>query len=64
VVRNHSNTNEVYPGCHIINRWKGSGRDAVATGTVSDGTTNLIPASSESAEIGVVISGFEIMGCP
>jgi len=63
IVRDHSNTNELYPGCHIINRWKGSGRDAVATGTVSDGTTNLAPAPSESAEVGVVVSGFEIMGC-
>ena len=64
VVRNHSNTNEIYPGCHIINRWKGSGRDAVATGTVSDGATNLTPDPSAFAEIGLVISGFEIMGCP
>ena len=63
IVRDHSNTNEVYPGCHIINRWKGSGRDAVATGTVSDGTTNLTPGQSGSAEIGVVNTGFEIMNC-
>lgn len=63
IVRNHSNTNEVYPGCHIINRWKGSGRDAVATATVSDGSTNLTPGTSEFAEIGVVNTGFEIMNC-
>jgi len=63
VVRNHSNTNDIYPGCHIINRWKGTGRDATATGTVSDGATNLIPASSDFAEIGFVHDGFEIMGC-
>lgn len=64
LVRSHSNTNDVYPGCHIINRWKGTGRDAVATGSVSDGATNLTPASSQSAEIGHVVSGFEIIGCP
>ena len=63
IVRNHSNTNEVYPGCHIINRWKGSGRDAVATGSVSDGTTNLTPAPSDFAEVGFVVTGFEIMNC-
>ena len=63
LVRNHSNTNDVYPGCHIINRWHGTGRDALATGTVSDGTTNLIPTPSQFAEIGHVVSGFEIIGC-
>ena len=63
IVRDHSNTNEIYPGCHIINRWKGSGRDAVATGTVTDGSTNFTPGPSNDAEIGLVISGFEIIGC-
>ena len=61
--RSHSNTNDLYPGCHIINRWKGSGRDAVASGTVTDGTTNLIPDASQGAEIGYVVDGFEIIGC-
>src|SRR5215475_15598532 len=63
IVRNHSNTNEIYPGCHIINRWKGSGRDAVASGVVSDGVTNFTPGTSQYAEIGFVNDGFEIIGC-
>src|SRR5215475_105017 len=63
IVRNHSNTNQIYPGCHIINRWKGSGRDAVASGVVSDGVTNFTPGTSQYAEIGYVIDGFEIIGC-
>jgi hypothetical protein len=64
ITRNHSNTNDVYPGCHIIDRWKGSGRDAVAAGVVSDGLTNLTPSASQGAEIGYVVDGFEIIGCP
>jgi hypothetical protein len=61
--RDHSNTNDLYPGCHVINRWKGSGRDAVAAGVVSDGVSNLIPDASQGAEIGYVVDGFEIIGC-
>ena len=64
IARQHSNTNELYPGCHIINRWKGSGRDAVASGTVSDGSENFAPGNSQFAEIGYVIDGSEIIGCP
>src|SRR5262249_10813343 len=63
IFRSHSNTNEIYPGCHLINRWKGSGRDAVASGGVSDGVTNFTPGTSQYAEIGYVIDGFEIIGC-
>jgi hypothetical protein len=63
ITRSHSNTNEVYPGCHIINRWKGSGRDANASGTVAGGGTDLTLASSQFGEIGYVIDGSEIMGC-
>jgi hypothetical protein len=58
-----SNTNEDYPGCHVINRWKGFGRDAVASGVVSDGVTDFTPGTSQYAEIGFVIDGFEIIGC-
>lgn len=61
--RQHSNTNELYPGCHILNRWKGSGREAVATGVVSADQTNLAPTASQWGEVGNVISGFEVMGC-
>jgi hypothetical protein len=63
ITRNHENTNEIYPGCHIINRWKGSGRDAAASGAVSDGGPNFTPSISQYAEIGFVIDGSEIIGC-
>jgi hypothetical protein len=64
IVRDHSNTNDRYPGgCHVLNRWKGSGRDAVASGVVSDGVTNFTPGPSEMGEIGFVIDGFEVIGC-
>jgi len=63
LTRNHSNTKDVYPGCHVINRWKGSGRQAVASGAVSDGVENFTPGPSQSAEIGYVIDGFEVIGC-
>jgi hypothetical protein len=64
ITRNHSNTNDIYPGCHIIDRWKGSGRDAVASGVVTDGVMNFTPGPSQWAEIGNVVDGFEIIGCP
>lgn len=33
IYRDHSNTNDRYSrDCHVLNRWKGSGRDAVASG--------------------------------
>jgi hypothetical protein len=62
--RDHSNTNDRYSrNCHVLNRWKGSGRDAAASGTVSVGSTNYAPTPSYLGEIGVVISGFEVIGC-
>jgi hypothetical protein len=63
ISRNHSNTNELYPGCHVINRWKGFGRDAVASGSVTDGVTDFTPNPSQSGETGFVIDGFEVIGC-
>lgn len=63
ITRQHSNTNEVFPGCHVLNRWKGSGRQASASGTVLRGVTNFTPAASYLAEIGYVIDGFEVIGC-
>jgi hypothetical protein len=63
--RDHSNTNDLYGGgCHVLNRWKGSGREAAASGLVSDGVTNFTPATTQSAEIGFVIDGFEVIDCP
>ena len=63
--RDHENTNDFYGGgCHVLNRWKGTGRTATASGTVSDGVTNFTPTSSQDGEIGVVIDGFEVIDCP
>ena len=59
------NSNDFYGGgCHVLNRWKGSGRDAAAWGSVSDGSTNYTRLATESAEIGFVIDGFEVIDCP
>jgi hypothetical protein len=63
--RDHSNTNDFYGGgCHVLNRWKGTGRDAQASGVVTDGATNFTPTTSQFGEIGVVIDGFEVIDCP
>lgn len=64
ITRSRSHTNDIFPGCHIINRWQGSGRTAAASGTVSDGVTNFTPTTSQDAEIVFARAGFEIMGCP
>lgn len=65
IARDHSNTNDFYGGgCHVLNRWKGSGRTANASGVVSDGVTNFTPTATQSGEIGVVIDGFEVINCP
>jgi len=65
ISRDHSNTNDFYGGgCHVLNRWKGSGRTADASGVVTDGVTNFTPLASQGNEIGVVIDGFEVINCP
>ena len=65
ITRNHSNTNDQYGGgCHVLNRWKGSGRVADASGLVSNGVTDFTPTATTSAEIGFVIDGFEVIDCP
>jgi hypothetical protein len=62
--RDTENTNDRYGlTCHVLNRWKGSGRDADASGVVSDGVTDFTPTGSQWAEIGFVIDGFEVIGC-
>ena len=64
VYRDDENSNDVYSRyCHVLNQWKGTGRDAVASGSVWDGTRNYIPAPSQYAEIGLVIDGSEVIGC-
>ena len=65
ISRDHENTNDFYGGgCHVLNRWKGSGRTATASGAVSDGVTNFTPSATDSAEIGLVIDGFVVIDCP
>ena len=65
ISRNHENTNQFYGGgCHVLNRWKGSGRTATSSGVVSDGVTNFTPVATDSAEIGLVIDGFVVINCP
>ena len=62
--REDVNSNDLYgKGCHVLNRWKGSGRTAQAWGSVSDGVTNYTPDATRQAEIGFVIDGFEVIGC-
>jgi hypothetical protein len=62
--RDDVNSNDLYGGgCHVLNRWKGSGRTADASGSVSDGLTNYAPAVTHDGEIGFVIDGFEVIGC-
>lgn len=64
IVRDTENTNDRYSlDCHVLNRWKGSGRDAEASGLVSDGVTDFTPVGSQPGEIGLVIDGFEVIGC-
>ncbi len=64
IVRDTENTNDRYSlDCHVLNRWKGSGRDAAASGVVTDGVTNFTPVASQPGEIGLVIDGFEVIGC-
>ena len=62
--RDTANSNDRYGrGCHVLNRWKGTGRDADASGSVSDGVTNFTPTASQWGEIGMTIGGFEVIGC-
>jgi hypothetical protein len=64
IARDTENTNDRYSlDCHVLNRWKGSGRVAEASGVVSDGATNFTPVGSQPGEIGLVIDGFEVIGC-
>ena len=64
IVRDTENTNDRYSlDCHVLNRWKGSGRTAEASGTVTDGVTNYTREATQQAEIGLVIDGFEVIGC-
>jgi hypothetical protein len=63
--RDDVNSNDFYGGgCHVLNRWKGSGRTATASGSVSDGITNYTSVPAPDAEIGFVIDGFEVIDCP
>ena len=63
--RNHSSSNELlYDRCRIVDHWKGTGRDADASGTISDGVTNFAPPGSlQWAEIGDDIVGSAVIQC-
>jgi hypothetical protein len=64
IYRDDVNSNDLYGrGCHVLNRWKGTGRTADASGSVSDGVTNFTPTTTHGGEIGFVIDGFEVIGC-
>lgn len=65
IYRNHSFSNDLLGGrCRVVNHWKGTGRDAVASGSVSDGTTNFTPPGSlQWAEIGNAITGSAVIQC-
>lgn len=64
IYRDDVNSNDLYGrGCHVLNRWKGTGRTAEASGSVSDGVTNYTPTTTQNGEIGFVIDGFEVIGC-
>ena len=64
IYRDTENTNDIYArNCHVLNRWKGTGRDAVATGSVVVQGVNYTPAASTNGEIGWVHDGFEVIGC-
>ena len=64
ITRDHVNTNDRYSrDCHVLNRWKGSGRTADAAGSVSDGATDFTPTATHDGEIGDVIDGFKVIGC-
>jgi hypothetical protein len=65
IYRTTANSNDRYPGgCHVLNRWKGSGRNADASGSVAVGGSNYAIGVSQYAEIGYVIDGFEVIDCP
>ena len=51
------------PGCKVYNRFRGTFRSAVASGTVSDGSTNFTPEPSLGASIASVRSGDMSIGC-
>lgn len=65
VHRSHSSSNELLGGrCRIVTHWKGTGRDADVTGTVSDGVSDFAPPGSlEWAEIGDDIVGSAVIQC-
>lgn len=65
IYRNRSFSNELLGGrCRVIDRWRGTGREADVFGSVSYGATNFTPAGSlQSAEIGDVISGAVVIQC-
>ena len=51
------------PGCHIVERFTSMSREAQASGTVSDGSTNFTPEPSWWANIFAFKNGVVYVGC-
>jgi hypothetical protein len=50
-------SHQTFPGFKINKRFDGTGRHGVASGTVSDGTTNFTPQPALVAELGSIRRG-------
>lgn len=61
--RQMSNSHFQFPGCKINERFRGTFRSAVASGSVSDGWTNFAPEPSVWAEMFSTQSGSVFVGC-
>ena len=61
--RQSSNSHFSSPGCKVHSRFNGSFRPAVATGTVSDGSTNFTPEPSWGYDIYSSKNGEVFIGC-
>lgn len=51
IVLNKGHFNDVSTDCHVNAKWKSQYREAQASGTVSDGTTNFTPVLTHNAEL-------------
>ncbi len=63
LVKDRSVTHVEEPGCEIHSRFKGTSREAVATGTVVAQGTNFTPEPSVQAELAEFKSAFVMVGC-
>jgi hypothetical protein len=63
LIRDNNNFHFPSPHCNIQNRFHGTSRTAEASGSVSDGTANLITGPSTQAFIMSANNGVLIIGC-